>query len=151
MSQSFDLSGVTTITYNGEDVSKLMLDGVRIWERYTATQQVWVSSGYTESYWLNRGHHPQSFSYGENSGWYPTSYYYYWSANHGTGWTISQTDYGTGWSTQQRGNTKYWKSSFQWGAANGNQDRYYMAYATLETRWVDTSSWQTQSYTAYYY
>ena len=142
MSQSFNLAGpssTTTVRFNGADCSKIMLNGTRIWERYTATQQVWVSSGYNQSGWIlersssGAGDPRVRYKWG---GYYFTLYGWYSTAVN----TNSSAWYGYG---KKFTTGAYYNS--QWGFTYYGINQYYQG-----TVWVDTSSYQTQSYTAYY-
>jgi len=48
MSQTVDFSQIKTINYDGVDISKLVLNGTRLWERYEIDEvyQEWVESGH---------------------------------------------------------------------------------------------------------
>jgi len=50
MSQIVDFSQIKTINHNGIDISKLVINGTRLWERYEIDEvyQEWVESGYTQ-------------------------------------------------------------------------------------------------------
>jgi hypothetical protein len=47
--QTIDFAGVRTVSINGQDVSKVMINDLRVWERYEEIEpyQVWITSGYT--------------------------------------------------------------------------------------------------------
>lgn len=143
MSQSFDLSGVTTITHNGADVSKLMLDNVRIWERYQTTQQVWVSSGYYQTAWVHIATHADN------------NVFWYWNGNHGYGWWAIR-GYGidihlvVGGSPRYQNGYKFVTGSSWWSSSNGFYKARVHVY-NQQNQWVDTSHWESQTVTAYYY
>ena len=150
MSQSFDLTGpsVTThVQFNGADCEKMMLNGTRIWERHITQGQVWVTSGYnsTQEVWI-------------------ASHYSWWYSGNGKRWGTWgwRSDYGT-W-TSSLGNmggsyasVKYW-GGYTWRrngpyfwAGNRNYTHHGINQYQDQTVWVDTSSYQTQTVTAYYY
>jgi len=147
MSQSFNLAGpahTTTVQFNGADCSKIMLNGVRIWERYTATQQVWVSSGYNQSGWVFYQTRYQAGS----TITLQANYTAIWK------WDYVQFSSSVGYNTTLHyyGGAKYTRggvrSSFR--GRNGRIYYHYINKYNYQTTWVDTSSYQTQSYTAYY-
>lgn len=150
MSQSFDLSGVTHVQLNGVDCPKLMLNGVRIWERYTATRQVWVTSGYSSTGWVTRGTRGGSRSeyyYRNTNNPYHTLY------NNGTlGPSVYQNTNNTTWYVGSWRFVRHGSHSIYSQSKNGTRHWYY-AYDVQEsvTSWVDTSAYQTENYTAYYY
>ena len=150
MSQSFDLSGVTTITHNGADVNKLMLDGVRIWERYTATRQVWVSSGYSSTSWTTKGSNS-----GSTASWYLNSNTGNSFSNvSGVGPSYSTWGFSSGTTTLTSGSWRFVRAGqYKYYKTNSGARVYWYGYTVqqLVTTWVDTSSYQDESYTAYYY
>jgi len=150
MSQSFDLTGpsVTThVQFNGADCEKMMLNGVRIWERYIAQQQVWVTSGYNTTqetlvatYW--------SWWYsGNGTRWGSDG----WSSWYGGKWVVNGSFLGTGMGVMWSGGYKYtWGGSYFW-LGNANATHHQIFKWSISTVWVDTSSYETQNVTAYYY
>jgi len=151
MSQSFDLSTITTLELDGADCSKLMLDGVRIWERYTAYQDVWVTSGYNSTSWGN--------------GWTMWNYNHFYMHNaESYGHTLVRWNYQNDTSYPQLdspwipGHPTVW---YGWGYKfvrgakkhefSSGSKRYELTRYEEVTTWVDTSHWESQSYTAYYY
>jgi len=143
MSQSFDLTGpsVTShINFNGADCEKVMLNGTRIWERYIAQQQVWVSSGYNSSSWVYQGelYYKRSPYYRV----YPRAGRHLWITPSGYFWRSTSLN----WAGFTAGNKKYEKGS--WRASGG---KYAIKHWTNVTTWVDTSGYETQNVTAYYY
>ena len=141
MSQSFDLisSSVNTVQFNGADCTKIMLNDTRIWERYTAQHQVWVSSGYNSSSWNYIGAY--------YAGPAPSIYWGNWGAGR---MVLSGFGLGAYWTTSYTsGNNRYNKGSKHHNGNNGKQ-YYRINKYTYQTSWVDTSAYQTQNYTAYY-
>jgi hypothetical protein len=152
MSQSFDLTGpsVTThVQFNGADCEKVMLNGTRIWERYIAQQQVWVTSGYNST-----------------TNVFLTTVGSWWTANSGRRWMT----HGFTWGSNMSWRTPYgtWNNSYTYnpitlngyymvrggnmsGVQSGSYAAMYIHVYTPTTTWVDTSSYQTQNVTAYYY
>jgi len=136
MSQSFNLAGpsvTTTVQLNGSDCTKIMLNGVRIWERYTAQHQVWVSSGHNSSstVWEYRNY---------------TNYTYHYQIRS----TRAGANYDVVWAGVNK--MAYWGGAhIGWGiysyARHGSKG---IKRSHVATSWIDTSAYQTQNYTAYY-
>ena len=168
MSQSFDFaSNYTHTQLNGSDCSAIYLNGTRIWERYTAQRQVWVSSGYyqtseqllatyqggTTSTTLYNGH-----GYWAYSGDYfrvgiqagaslPEVFYSIYARGSNRTWNNTQARYVTQYI---RGTRRYVRGSYR-GDNRKSTKVYQLKVYDQVTSWVDTSSYQTEDYTAYYY
>lgn len=153
MSQSFDFaSNYTHTQLNGSDCSAIYLNGTRIWERYTAQRQVWVSSGYYQTSLVHIGTY---YTYGTNyyvtntDSWNHFAYHYSIpgmpSGNvHNNTASFSPHTYWVGDFRLTRGAQK--------GSSRTGKYRWYQLIVHQnQTNWVDTSSYQTENYTAYYY
>lgn len=149
MGQAFNLALITNVNFNGADCAKVMLDGVRIWERYTASRQVWVSSGYNQ-----------------------TTFQHIATTTPSTGqWHYAHDKFSVNlWGIPSIGNYKYYKSNatrsyritthwagtrrYTRGAYFGSIGREGRLHALIiydnVTTYVDTSSYQAENYTAYY-
>jgi hypothetical protein len=151
MSQSFDLTGpsVTShINFNGADCEKVMLNGTRIWERYITQGQVWVTSGYnsTQEVWVAE-HYSWWYS-GNGTRWGTWGYhdvYHTWSTSMGLipGNTYAASRTWNGYTWKHNG------SSFWLG--NSGARHYGINQYQDQAIWVDTSGYETQNVTAYYY
>jgi len=150
MSQSFDLTGpsVTThVQFNGADCEKMMLNGTRIWERYITQQQVWVTSGYNQTTEVFIARHYSWWYSGNGNRWGSTGWgsaYGDWiSSSGGFGRSFGSVRYSGGYKWVRTG-TYFWYGNYNytWHAVDQYQD---------QTVWVDTSGYETQNVTAYYY
>jgi len=148
MSQSFDLTGpsVTThVQFNGADCEKMMLNGTRIWERYITQQQVWVTSGYNQSGWvLERSY------VGPSSGWWFPRV-----INYAGQWYFQLSGWYNAINTMTNSSALYqYGKKFTAGASAGVMWGFplYGAHQYQQgTTWIDTSGYETQNVTAYYY
>lgn len=155
MSQSFNFaSNYTHTNFNGSDCSAVYLNGTRIWERYTAQRQVWVSSGYNQTSLVYQGQHFD----GDNFA------YFIQADQKEHRITVKKNVYGNptgywrlriyGWSTTPKtitsGAYRFSRGSLKEYARDGSR-YYYLRVHKSVTSWVDTSSYQTENYTAYYY
>jgi len=154
MSQSFNFASSYTHTqFNGADCSKVMLNGVRIWERYTAQRQVWVASGYNTSSWVRiqtRG--GRGSVNAQHGGYYASQrrHFSWWREGY-TGMQIANnTSYYNGPAMIQ-GNFRYSQGGYDSSAGSRKTRAYGLNIDEYQTKWIDTSAYQTQNYTAYYY
>jgi len=158
MSQSINLANITNVIFDWEPVYRINLNGVRIWERYTAQRQVWVSSGYNTSSWV-RIQTRNGYRGTANNGYGA----YWWNSDKNFTGFYSDTAYGGPAVSRHRNNTNDYNQVWTIGnyryskggydpSASPKTTRYHgLNIDQYQTSWVDTSSYQTESYTAYYY
>lgn len=156
MSQSFDLASLTNVNFNGADCAKVMLNGVRIWERYTATRQVWVASGYNQTTFQHIATtYASRFAHQNTGSWY-------WNSDkERLGFYVNPTPellgfswYGTNmgsykYQTHWVGTRRYTRGRYRHQSRSGTSHHDVVIYDNVTT-YVDTSSYQSQNYTAYY-
>lgn len=157
MSQSFDFaSNYTHTQLNGSDCSAIYLNGTRIWERYTAQRQVWVSSGYNSTSNVHRGTYGGYFDLGIYWMYTPSTNqnYIYWKSTAASRPTYlaSSTNTSVGSATSYNwGNYTLYRSSYRSQSKRGTNKFHLFTVYERVTNWVDTSSYQTENYNAYYY
>jgi hypothetical protein len=152
MSQNFNLSALTAFKFNGADCAKVMLNGVRIWERYTAQRQVWVASGYNQTTFQKIGEATPSNRHGAAPA---AGFWYYKDDFFAVGWhdfyysrNNARRSYKI--TTHWVGTRRYSRGAYRF--TTGRETRWHtLIIHDNVTTWVDTSSYQTQNYTAYYY
>jgi hypothetical protein len=158
MSQNFNLADLTAFKFNGADCSKVMLNGVRIWERYTAQRQVWVASGYNQTVLVDQG---QRFQHGGRIAYYipkdqPSQHRITVRSGQGINgspegyWQVNAYKIRGAPAILWVGDWRYSRGSYASQARDGSL-YYNLRVHKNVTSWVDTSSYQTQNYTAYYY
>jgi len=155
MSQAFDLASLTAVKFQGADCAKVMLNGVRIWERYTATRQVLVSSGYNTASWQHWRRLAPVWKQGNNNNYPVDNMFGFNDGNHIFWFSAVAAGYGQ---SGQRPPNPYYKSGYQfrrganfWWNRRGNNAAYYIEQYREVNTWTDTSSYQPENYTAYYF
>ena len=151
MSQIVDFSQINTINHNGIDISKLVLNGTRLWERYEIDEvyQEWVESGYTQedaivpsSVWL--------FKTNEND----------WIVHHSIGFSYVAYKRLNYFGTPYVLNGKFYLNIGNSGIIErgslqltGTYYRYEVRSVQIADKWIDTSAnvEKTRKKTMYYY
>lgn len=160
--QQIDFSAIQTIKKNGVDVTKIILDGTRRWERYIVQEvyQVWVESGENRTVAVNETLTSYStYSQGQMGStlgnasfmvYFRSSYvgqYLYYKGKY-MGRTSHWTDV-----THTVGTLNFVKNA-GW-ASSWNGTGYYAGIRVTgtTTQWVDTSHYEdrTRDKTVYFY
>jgi len=157
MSQNFNLAALTAFKFNGADCSKVMLNGARIWERYTAQRQVWVASGYNQTTFQKVGEGTTSNRHGAVSTgvWhYRNDFFSVWlgpSLGLGTySYYKNNATRSYKITTHWVGTRRYSRGAYKFSQGSSSRHHNLIIHDNVTT-WIDTSAYQTQNYTAYYY
>jgi hypothetical protein len=128
--QTIDFAGVRTVSIDGQDLSKLVVDDVRVWERYEEIEsyQAWVTSGYTTN--VPAGASKLS----RPSYMYRADGYAYWNGNR-----VSSSQYEK---VGQR--YEYWITGNGDNGSSQHQYGYYAIRRKAYSYYTDTSHYETR-------
>lgn len=160
--QQIDFSTIQTIRKNGVDITKIILDGTRRWERYVVQEvyQVWVESGENQTVAVNetltnyakysRGQMGSTLGNASFMVYFNHSYvgqYVYYKGQY-MGRTSHWTDI-----THTVGTLNFRKNGAWYHTNNGAGFYAGIKVTGTTTQWVDTSHYEdrTRDKTVYFY